>query len=176
MIDLNLGGGCPRLALTHVLPRAMVTPNLSADASLAGIELAVVAMNGSIGEAIPVLAKTARDHSRPWLMAAFENGDTPICSGLVLFRPLPLGIEIGMVEPCLLKDSGAIMLVAADRSKAFAIDGAGRLAEQPTPRPARIGSGIAQAWDCLKSRMRELTEGSSRFPLPSWELQLDPAG
>ena len=175
MIDLNLGGGCPRLALTHVLPRAMVTPNLSADAPLAGIELAVVAMNGSISEAIPLLAKTARDHRRPWLMAAFENGVTPFCSGLVLFRPLTAGIEIGMVEPCLLADRGAIMLVAADRTKVFAIDEAGRLAERPMPRPARVGAGIGRAWDCLKSRMRELAEGSSRFPLPSWELQLDPA-
>ncbi|MFW5653260.1 MAG: hypothetical protein ACOC0P_04370, partial [Planctomycetota bacterium] len=146
MIDLNLGGGCPRLALTHVLPRAMVIPNLSADAPLTGIELAVVAMNGSIDEAIPVLAKTARDHRRPWLMAAFENRVTPFCSGLVLFRPLPLGIEIGMVEPCLLKDGDAIMLVAADRTKAFAIDEAGRLAERPMPRPARVGPGIDRAW------------------------------
>jgi hypothetical protein len=174
MIELNLGGGCPRRSLIHVLPRAMVLPNPSPYESLPGINFAVASMNGALRKHIPVLASSVQSAGRPMLVVAFADAKLPVCTGMTLFRPVPAGVEVGMVEPCLARDDEAIMLLAADRSKLFKLDARSELVERRVPKAARNGDGIERAWSDLKRRMTELTQHTGRFPLASWEVHVEP--
>ncbi|QIQ86369.1 hypothetical protein [Erythrobacter sp.] len=140
------------------------------------MNFAVAAMNGALREHIPVLASSVQSADRPMLVVSFADAHLPVCTGMTLFRPVPAGVEIGMVEPCLLADGGALILVATDRSKAFGIDGKGELVERPVPRLARNGGGIDRAWADLERRMAELVEDTGCFPLGSWEVHLEPLG
>ncbi|KNH01893.1 hypothetical protein J121_92 [Qipengyuania citrea LAMA 915] len=172
MIDLNLGGACPRRSLVHVLPRAMVVPNVCAYEPLTGINFAVMACDGALRDSIPILANSVQDTGRPALIATFAS-KLSVCTGMTLFRPLRDGVEVGMVEPCLVNDGDAIMLVAADRSKLLRIDAKGELVERRVPKAVRNGEAIDRAWADLKHRMSELVEHTGHFPLASWEVHLE---
>jgi hypothetical protein len=172
MIDLNLGGACPRRSLVHVLPRAMVVPNVCAYGPLTGINFAVMACDGALRDSIPMLANSVQDTGRPALIATFAP-KLAVCTGMTLFRRLREGVEVGMVEPYLVNDGDAIMLVAADRSKLFRIDAKGELVERRVPKVVRNGEAIDRAWADLKRRMSELVEHTGCFPLASWEVHLD---
>ncbi|MBI1403712.1 MAG: hypothetical protein GC147_10905 [Porphyrobacter sp.] len=154
----------------------MIQPNPSSYEPLDGINFAIAAMNGALREHLPVLASSVQRAGRPMLIVTFVDANMPVCTGMTLFRPVPAGVEIGRVEPCLLEDGGALILVAADRSKAFGIDGKGELVERPVPRLARNGNGIDRAWADLERRMFELVKDTGCFPLGSWELHLEPLG
>lgn len=173
MIDLNLGGACPRRTFSHILPRAMVLPNLSAYEPLADINFAVMACDGTLTACIPMLANSVNETGRPLLIASFADAKLPVCTGMTLFRPVPSGVEVGMVEPCLMRNGDAITLVAADRSKAFGLDAMGEVVERRVPKAARNGKAIDRAWNDLKRRMRELSGPTGRFPLASWEVHLE---
>jgi hypothetical protein len=174
MIDLNLGGACPRRSLVHVLPRTMVVPNVCAYEPLTGINFAVMACDGALRDSIPILANSVQDTGRPALIATFAEAKLSVCSGLTLFRPVPTGVEIGMVEPCLLRNGGAITLLAADRSKLFKLNAQGKLVERRVPTAAHKGDGVDRGWADLKRCMAELTRQSGRFPLASWEVHIEP--
>lgn len=176
MRHLNLGGVCPRRPLIHVLPRSMVLPNPSAYEPLDGINFAVAATDGALREHIPVIASSVQSARRSMLVVTFADAGLPLCLGMTLFRPVPAGVEVGRVEPCLSADGGALILVATDRSKAFGIDGKGELIERPVPRLRRNGGGIDRAWADLERRMTELVDDTGYFPLGSWEFHLEPVG
>lgn len=172
MIDLNLGGACPRRSLVHVLPRAMVVPNVCAYEPLTGINFAVMACDGALRDSIPILANSVQDAGRPALIAAFAP-KLPVCTGMTLFRPLRDGVEVGMVEPCLVNDGDAIMLVAVDRSKLFRIGAKGELVARRVPKAMQNGQAIDRAWADLRHRMSKLVEPTGHFPLASWEVHLE---
>ena len=174
MIDLNLGGACPRRPITYALPRAMKARHAPLDGELGHCELGVVAANGTISEGIEVLGDIALRHGRTWLMASFADIHTTLCRGLVLLHPTDGGILIGLVEPCLVRPGAAMILVAEHRSCAFAMDAAGVFAECPVPRPAKAKEGIARGWADLKRRMRAPTTERGAFRHASWELHLMP--
>lgn len=174
MIDLNLGGACPRRTLIHVLPQAMVLTNPSPYEPLDGINFAVMACDGPLRDSIPMLANAVQKTGLPLLIVTFAP-NLPLCSGMTLFRPVPLGVEVGMVQPCLMRDGEAIMLVAADGSKLFELDARGELVERRASQTARNGGGTERAWADLKRRMTELTEHTGRFPLASLELHIGSA-
>ncbi|HBR83710.1 MAG TPA: hypothetical protein DD861_05860 [Erythrobacter sp.] len=172
MIELNLDGACPRRSLVHVLPRAMVVPNVCAYEPLSDDSLAVLASDGALRDNIPILAKSIQATGRPALIATFAP-NLPVCTGMTLFRPLREGVEVGMVEPCLVNDGDAIVLVAADRSKLYRIDTKGELVDCRVPKALRNGEAIDRAWADLKRRMSELVMHTGCFPLASWEAHLE---
>lgn len=175
MIDLNLGGACPRRPLTYALARAMKYPNAPIDVPLGDCDLGVVASNGSLAEGIEVLGDFALRSGRSWLMANFADNITTECRDLVLLRPVDEGILVGTVEPCMLRPGGPMILVSADRTRAFEMTAAGQLVDRPVPRPARVKEGIERAWAELIRRMRLLTNASLQFRHESWEIHLMPS-
>lgn len=174
MIDLNLGGACPRRTLTFALPRAMKNPHAPLDAELGHCDLGVAAIGGVMSEGIEMLGDVALRRGCTWLMASFADNHTTLCQGLVMLRPVDGGLLIGTVEPCLVRPGAAMILVAEDRSRAFAMDAAGLLGECPVPRPAKAREGIARGWADLKRRMRGLATESGAFRHASWEIHLMP--
>lgn len=174
MIDLKNVGACPRRPMTFALPRAMKYPNAPVDVPLGDCDLGVVAANGEMEEGIEVMGRVALRSGRNWLLANFENNYTTLCRGLVLLRPVNAGLLIGMVEPCLLRAGAPMILVSADRTRAFEMTAGGRLVDRPVPRPARVKEGIERAWNELIRRMGALTTGDGTFRHESWELYLAP--
>jgi hypothetical protein len=154
----------------------MILPNPSVYEPLVSLNFAVAGMDGALGERIPVLASSVQSAGRPMLVVSFADGELPVCTGMTLFRPVPAGVEIGRVEPCLLANGGALILVATGRSKAYGIDAQRELVERPVPRLRRKGGGIDRAWADLERRMTELVEDTGCFPLGSWEIHVEPVG
>jgi hypothetical protein len=154
----------------------MILPTPSAYEPLVGLNFAVAGMEGTLRNHIPVIASSVQSAGRPMLVVTFADAELPVCTGMTLFRPVPAGVEIGRVEPCLLADGGALILVATDRSKAFGIDAKGELVARPVPRLRRKGGGIDRAWADLERRMTELVKDTGCFPLGSWEVHLEPVG
>lgn len=174
MIDLKNVGACPRRPITYALPRAMKYPNAPVDGPIDTCELGVVAANGEMAEGIEVMGKVALRSGRNWLLANFEDDFTALCRGLVLLRPVDAGLLIGMVEPCLLRAGAPMILVSADRTRAFEMTAGGCLVDRPVPRPARVEEGIERAWAELIRRMRAVTTAGGAFRHESWELHLMP--
>ncbi|WP_296722011.1 hypothetical protein [Erythrobacter sp.] len=172
MIDLNLGGACPRRPLTYAFIRAMKYPNAPIDVPLGECNVGVVASNGSSAEGIEVIGDVALRSGRNWLMANFADNITTECRDLVLLRPVDEGILIGTVEPCLLRPGAPMILVSADRTRAFEMTAAGQLVDRPVPRTARVKEGIERAWAELIRRMRALTTDSGEFRHESWEIHI----
>lgn len=174
MIDLTDVGACPRRPLTYAMSRAMKYPNGPIEVPLGDCDLGVVASNGSMAEGVEVLGDVALRSGRNWLMASFADNITTECRDLVLLRPVDEGILIGTVEPCLLRTSAPMILVSADRTRAFEMTAAGQLVDRPVPRPARVKEGIERAWAELIRRMRLHTTASGQFRHESWEIHLLP--
>lgn len=176
MIDLNLGGACPRRPLTYALARAMKHPNGPLDVELGPCDLGVVATNGTMSEGIEALARMGLLSRGSWLIASFLDEATTLCSGLVLLLPTDGGIFFSIVEPCVLRAGAPMILVTADRTHAFGLTAAGRLIERPVPRPARVRDGIERGRADLVRRMRALTTDGGAFRYESWEVHIMPTG
>lgn len=174
MIDLKNVGACPRRPITYALRRAMKYPTASVDAPIGNCELGVVAANGEMAEGIEFMGKVALRSGRNWLLANFEDDFTSLCRGLVLLRPVDAGLLIGMVEPCLLRAGAPMILVSADRTRAFEMTAGGGLVDRPVPQPARVKKGIDRAWTELVRQMRAVTTDNGAFRHESWELHLMP--
>lgn len=158
----------------YALSRAMKYPTAPIDVPLGECNVGVVASNGSMAEGIEVLGDVALRSGRNWLMANFGDNITTECRDLVLLRPVDEGILIGTVEPCLLRPGAPMILVSADRTRAFEMTAAGQLVDRAVPRPARVTEGTARAWAELIRRMRLLTTASGQFRHESWEIHLMP--
>lgn len=172
MIDLNLGGACPRRPLTYVLPRAMWHPRGPADASIKGCELGVGASNGELVEGIKVMADVALRTKTPWVLANFANDGTTRCDGLFILKPMGDEVLIGLVEPYILRKGSPLILVGGDRSRAFSINAAGKLIECPVPPASQIAAGVDRGWAEIRRRMADVIEGTA-FRYPSWAVLVD---
>lgn len=175
MIDLNLGGACPRRPITHALPRAMKDPHAPQDGDLGDCDLGVVAINGSMAAGVDLLAALATRSGMNWLMANFGNEVTTLCSGLVILRHTGAGLLVSMVEPCLLHRGASMILVTLDRKLAFEMMPDGRLVDRPVPRPARVKEGVERGWTELVRRMRAQITESGAFRHKSVEIHILPA-
>jgi len=170
MIDLTLAGGvCPRRPITYVLPRAMWHPGDPANVSMKGCELAFAASNGTIAECIGVIMAFALRTKGPWVLANFANETTSMCDGLFMAKPFGDGMLIGAVQPCIVQNGAPMILVADDRSHAFAIDTAGKLIDCAVPPPAKIAAGVQRGWGEVRRRMADVVDGPV-FRFPSWEV------
>lgn len=175
MIELALAGrACPARPLTYALPRAMQYPNAPLDVPLDGCKLSVVASRGDVSNVLDFLARSTMRCDRPVVLANFDEVSTARCRGLYIFVPMGGGILIGQVEPCILRDGAPLILVAADRTRAFATDGQGELVECKVPGPARATQGIARGWAELIHRMNASVTPDGTFRHASYEVHLSP--
>lgn len=172
MIDLNLGGACPRRPLTYVLMRAMWHPRGPADASIQGCELGVGASNGELGEGINVMADVVFRTKTPWVLANFRDDVTTRCDGLFMIKPMGDEVLIGLVEPYILRKGSPLILVGGDRSRAFSINALGKLIECPVPPTSQIAAGVDRGWAEIRRRMADVIEGTA-FRYPSWTFCVD---
>lgn len=171
MVDLNLGGACPRRPLTYVIPRLMMNPSGPVDASIKGVDLAVGASNGDLEEGITVMADVAIRTRASCLLANFADDVTTVCCGLYMFKPMGNEVLIGRVEPCILRKGSPMILVATDRSRAFRLDAAGRLISCPVPRHSRFVAGVERGWSEIRRRMADAIDGTE-FRYPSYAVEV----
>lgn len=170
MIDLTLpGGACPRLPITYVLPRALWRPRDPGNVSIKGCQMAFAANTGTIAEGIGAIAEFAVRKQVPWLLANFADKTTSICDGLVMVKPRGDTLLIGLVHPCIVRSGAPMILVADNRSHAFAFDTSGKLIECAVPRPAKIAAGVERGWAEVRRRMADMVDGAT-FRYPSWEV------
>ena len=172
MIDLNLGGACPRRPLTYVLPRAMWHPRGPADASIKGCGLGVGASNGELTGGIRAMADVALRTKTPRVLANFADDGTTKCDGLFILKPMGHEVMIGLVEPYILRKGSPLILVRGDRSRAFSINAAGKLIECPVPPMSLMAAGVERGWAEIRRRMADVIEGTA-FRYPSWAVLVD---
>jgi len=172
MIDLNLGGACPRRPLTYVIPRAMWHPRGPADASIKGCELGVAASNGELIEGIRVMADVASRTKSTWVLANFPNEVATTCDGLFIIKPLGRDFLVGSVQPYIVRKGAPMILVGSDRSRAFSINADGKLIDCPVPPTSRMAAGVERGWAEIRRRMADVIEGTA-FRYPSWAVCVD---
>jgi len=170
MIDLYIGGACPRRSLTYALPRALVCPSAPLDASLPNSGLGVIASNGSMKDSIPVISKVVAKTGRTWLVANFEDEYTNICNGIMHMRPTPAGVDIVMVHPFLSDNAAPMTLVSSCAGRAFGFDAHGQEIDLPPPERSKASAGADRGWGELKRRMEASAKGYGFWPWESWEL------
>ena len=163
MIDLDLGGACPRQPLMHVLSGALGAPSkLQGEASAPG-SLNFVVMNGELLASAASLGSIAAQTGSDWLMSSYADPVTTQCQRLVLAQRTAAGIVVSDAQPCRLPGQ-ARMLLLTNRGEAFVVDPAGRLVSFRAPLPPQALQGILRAWDEIHSGMRELAMHHSRDP------------
>jgi hypothetical protein len=174
MIELALAGGaCPARPLTHALPRALAYPRSADDVPLENCDLSVIAFQGDVRELMPWFIKTVVNTGRPYLVADFEVAAPSICRSLCLFMQVEQGIMVGKVEPCIVRPGAPMILVTADRTRAFIMED-GNLVDCAVPRPARTKQGITRGWAELIRRMNASVTADGAFRHASWEVHLSP--
>lgn len=175
MIDVTLAGGaCPARPITYALPRAMRYPHAPLEVPLDNCELSVASCRGDLREVLDHLTTATLRCGVPFVLANFDDVRTTCCRGLCLFMPTPRGVLIGWVEPCVLAAGMPMILVSADRTRAFAMSADGKLVDCEVPRPARAKQGIARGWGELIRRMNASVTCDGRFLHSSYELHLTP--
>jgi hypothetical protein len=175
MIDITLAGGaCPARPLTHALPRAMMYPHAPYDVPLENCDFAVTAFRGDVRELVPLFVQTVVNTGRPYLVADFEVAAPSVCRSLCLFMQVQEGIMVGKVEPCIVRPGAPMILVTADRTRAFTMSGDGKLVDCAVPRPNRAKRGIARGWAELIRRMNASVTETGAFRHASWEVHLSP--
>jgi len=172
MIDLNIGGACPRRALTYALARALICPSGPLDAPLPKGGLGLVAVNGNLQDGIAMVADIAAKAGRTWLMANFADDHTNICSGIVQLRPTVLGVEVTTVHPFLLEDGAPMTLISSCAKRAFAFDAQGQITDVPPPVPLHASRGADRGWGELRRRMKASAKGANFWPWESWEIRV----
>jgi hypothetical protein len=172
MIDLNIGGACPRRALTYAFPRALLFPSGPLDAPLPSLGLSVMAVNGSLQECIAMFSGIAAKTGRTWLVANFADDFTDECRGIVQLRPTETGIDVTMVHPFLPKGGAAMILLSACVTRAFAFNARGEIVDVPPPPRSKVSRGIDRGWAELKRRMMASAKGNDLWPHDSWEIRV----
>ena len=174
MIELALAGGaCPARPLTYALPRALAYPRSADDVPLENCDLAVTAFQGDVLELVPLFVQTVVNTGQPHLVADFEVAAPSVCRSLCLFMQVEQGIMVGKVEPCIVRPGAPMILVTADRTRAFVMED-GKLVDCQVPRPARTKQGIARGWAELIRRMNASVTETGAFRHASWEVHLSP--
>jgi len=163
MIDLNLGGDCPRQTLLLVLSRCLGFPSEAQDKGAQAGRLNFVAMNGEIVASAASLGSIAAQIGGDWLMSSYADTVTTRCHRLVLARHSAEGIVVSDAQPCRLPGK-ARMLLLTNRGEAFVVDPAGKLVPCQAPLPSQAHQGILRAWHEIHSGMRELAKDHIRAP------------
>jgi hypothetical protein len=172
MIDLNIGGACPRRPLIHALPRALMFPSGPLDVPLPDPGLSVIAVNGNLQEAIGMFSGIAAKTGRTWLVVNFADDFTNKCRGIVQLHPAAAGVDVIMVHPFLPKRGASMVLVSACVTRAFAFNARGEIVDVPPPPRSKVSRGIDRGWAELKRRMMASAKGNDLWPHESWEIRV----
>ena len=153
MIHSDLGGACPRRKLAYALAEALglpVDPGPGTNAVKMGV------LDYPSDEAIDSLALAAIHGRQDEVLALFANREPSsfICPALI-YRTAE-GVDTLKVEPCRLNRGKPIMLVSADRRRAFRLDERCILTTCPVPPRAKLARGIAHAWEDIQAAMRRV--------------------
>lgn len=153
MIHFDPGGACPRRKLAYALAEALglpVDPGSGTNAVKMGV------LDYPSDEAIDSLALAAIHGRQDEVLTVFANRDPSSFICLALLYRTREGVETIMVEPCRLKRGKPIMLVSADRRRAFKLDERCILTTCPVPPRAKVARGIARAWEDIQAAMRRV--------------------
>ena len=151
MIDLDIGGACPRQPLTCALSQTLGLPT----APGAGTDaLTIGTMDYPSEPALEMVARAAMKERQDSLMALFANDQTSICAGLALIYRTKDGAEIMQVEPCRLRRSKPVLLVTTDRRRAFRLDKRCVLRSCAVPSRTKVERGVERAWADIRATMR----------------------
>lgn len=153
MIDLHIGGACPRQPLTLALLQGMGIPAEPAPGTDA---FSIGTLDYPSEAAIELIARAAMATRQDSLMALFADTETSLCGGLALIYRTLNGVSVFQVEPCRLKQDQPMILITRDRSKAFALNERFILTTRPVPPAARIRRGIDLAWAEIKAAIRTM--------------------
>lgn len=151
MIDLDMGGACPRQRLTCALSQALglpIAPGAGTDAFTIGT------MDHPSEQALEMVGRAALMARQDSLLAIFADAGTSACSGLALIYRTRDGARIMQVEPCRLQSGKPMALVTTDRRHAFRLDPRCVLTTLAVPSRVKVDRGVARAWDDLRAAMR----------------------
>lgn len=154
MIDFDLGGACPRRRLSYALAEALDLP-IDPGPGTNALKLGV--LDHPSDEALNTLAMAAIDGRQDELLSIFadRSSDSFICLAL-LYRTRD-GVEEIMVEPCRFKRGKPILLVSADRRRAFRLDERCIMTTCPVPPRAKVARGIEHAWSDIRAAMKTVS-------------------
>ena len=153
MIDLDIGGACPRQPLTCALLQALGLPT---DPGAATDALTVGTMDYPSEPALEMVARAAMKSRQDSVLAMFANEQTSSCAGLALIYRTKDGAQVMQVEPCRLGRSKPMVLVTTDRRNAFRLDKRCLLASCAVPSRAKVERGVERAWDEIRAAMRTI--------------------
>ena len=151
MIDLDIGGACPRQPLTCALSQALGLPT---DPGAGTDALTIGTMDYPSEPALEMVSRAAMQERQDSLMALFANDQTSTCAGLALIYRTKDGAQIMQVEPCRLQRSKPITLVTTDRRRAFRLDKRCVLRSCDVPSRAKVERGVERAWADIRGTMR----------------------
>lgn len=170
MIDLDIGGACPRQPLTLALLEGLgmdVDPGPGTDTFTIG-----TADHPSL-EAIEMIARATLASRQDSLFAMFDDTETSICTALALIYRTRSGASVMQVEPCRSKQGRPMILVTTDRTKAFSLDERQILTSVPVPPRAKTERGIKRAWDEIRASMRTLKIDPAHWESANFNLFTD---
>ena len=151
MIDLDIGGACPRQRVTCALSQALGLPT---DPGAGTDALAIGTMDYPTEPALEMVARAAMKARQDSLLALFADDRTSTCAGLALIYRTKDGAQIMQVEPCRLRRSKPIVLVTTDRRHAFRLDQRCLLTTCGVPSRAKVERGVERAWQDIRAAMR----------------------
>ena len=151
MIDLDMGGACPRQQLTWALSQGLGLPT---DPGAGTDALAIGTMDYPSELAFEMVARAAIKARQDSLLALFADDRTSTCAGLALIYRTKDGAQIMQVEPCRLRRSKPMLLVTTDRRHAFRLDSRCLLTSCAVPSRAKVERGVERAWDDIRAAMR----------------------
>lgn len=150
MIDLDIGGPCPRQPLTRALMALLGLPRggTGTDCFVVGF------MDGPNVPGIEESAHHCVRQRQDLLLCMFADEQTATCSMLTLLWRTVTGTSVIIVEPCAVADDAPLVLVSLDRTEAFALDHRCALARCEVPREDHIDEGIEKAWKAITTQIR----------------------
>lgn len=170
MIDLDIGGACPRQQLTYALSHALGLPT---DPGAGTDALTIGTMDYPSEPALEMVARAAMKARQDSVLALFANDQTSICAGLALIYRTKDGAQIMQVEPCRLRRSKPMVLVTTDRRHAFRLDKRCLLRSCAVPSRAKVERGVERAWADIRAAMRTVEVDPSEWEAGYFGLFFD---
>jgi len=161
MINLDIGGACPRQPLTLALLEGFgmdIDPGPGTDTFTVGT------VDYPTAEAIEAIGRATMASRQDSVLAMFADDRTTVCTALALIYRTRSGASVMQVEPCRTKRGRPMILVTTDRQKAFKLDERQILTTVPVPPRVKTDRGIQQAWEEIRTSMR-----SAKVDPADWE-------